>query len=117
MIINNTNNTNIKITKGDSFSFIFEIEDLTQDIESAFFTCKRNADDKAKLFQKTLRNGITKLENGKYLVRVAPSDTELIEQGQYPYDLEVGINSEVYTILKGVLMLDFDVTREVKNEG
>lgn len=112
MLVNNTNNTNIKITKGDSFSFIFEIEDLSKDIDSAFFTCKKNADDESKLFQKSLTNGISKLEDGKYLVRVAPNDTAHIEQGQYPYDLQVGIDDEIYTIIKGNLMLDFDVTRE-----
>ena len=112
MLVNNTNNTNIKITKGDSFSFIFEIEDLKQDLDSAFFTCKKNADDESKIFQKSLTNGISKLEDGKYLVRVAPNDTALIEQGQYPYDLQIGIDEEIYTIIKGNLMLDFDVTRE-----
>lgn len=112
MLVNNTNNTNIKITKGDSFSFIFEIEDLSKDLDSAFFTCKKNEDDESKLFQKSLTNGISKLEDGKYLVRVAPNDTAFIEQGQYPYDLEVGIDEEIYTIIKGNLMLDFDVTRE-----
>lgn len=112
MLVNNTNNTNIKITKGDSFSFIFEIEDLSKDLDSAFFTCKKNADDESKLFQKSLTNGISKLEDGKYLVRVAPNDTALIERGQYPYDLQIGVDDEIYTISKGNLMLDFDVTRE-----
>nr|DAR54804.1 MAG TPA: hypothetical protein [Caudoviricetes sp.] len=112
MIIDETNNINIKITKGDSFSFIFEVENMEQELKTAYFTCKNNADEKAKLFQKSLTNGITKLEGGKYIVKLSPRDTELIEVGQYPYDLQIGVDDEIYTIIKGNLMIDYDVTKE-----
>ena len=109
MLIDNTNKVNIKVTRGDSLSFIFEIEDLKQDLSAAFFTCKQNADDKNPLFEKTLTNGISKIGDGKYLVRLSPGDTSLIE-GKYPYDLQIVIGDEVYTLIKGYLDIDFDVT-------
>ncbi len=109
MIIDNTKKVNMKVNRGDSMSFIFEIEDLKKDLSSAYFTCKKNADDKLYLFQKTLENGISKVSEGKYLVRLSPDDTEL-EEGKYPYDLQITIGNEVYTLIKGYIEIEFDVT-------
>jgi hypothetical protein len=43
-------------------------------------------------------------------VRVAPEDTAGIESGKYFYDLEIGLNSDAFTLLKGVLEIERDVT-------
>ena len=45
-----------------------------------------------------------------YRVRVAPIDTKTIEPGEYFYDMQIGINQDVYTILRGVLKVENDVT-------
>lgn len=108
------NHMNIEYTKGDTLSFGVEIYNLGKNLDSAFFTCKRNYDDEIVLFQKTLGNGITldSVENGNYFykVRIAPIDTELLELGKYYYDFQIHVNNDVFTILKGVLTLDFDVS-------
>ena len=108
------NHMNLEMTRGDTLSFGVEIYNLGQNLDSAFFTCKRNHDDEVELFQKTLNDGITldSVENGDYFyrVRIAPEDTELIEPGKYYYDLQISVNGDVFTILKGVLTLDFDVS-------
>ena len=99
----------ITMTRGDTMSFGIEIEGLDQDLETAFLTCKKNHDE-APAFQKSLEDGITKQETGKYVVRVAPEDTENLEPGKYYYDLEIGVNGDRFTILKGVLEIERDVT-------
>lgn len=101
---------NITMVRGDTFSFGVEIEGLEQDLESAYFTCKQNYTDDENAFQKSLDDGITKLETGKYIVRVAPEDTKYLEAGKYFYDFQIAANGDVFTVLHGVLELERDVT-------
>lgn len=103
----------IKMVRGDTLSFGFEItdsEDIGIEIDSAFFTCKQNFTDDMNVFKKTLGNGITAADLGQYIVRVAPEDTASAEAGKYFYDLQIGVGSDIYTILKGVLELEQDTT-------
>lgn len=107
------NDLNLEMTKGDTLSFGIEIADLGQEIESAYFTVKNNYDDETPLFQKTLNNGI-QLDHidGKdyyYKVRIAPEDTKNLEPKKYYYDLEITVNLDTFTILKGILDIDFDI--------
>lgn len=105
----------ITMTKGDTLSFGLELYDengeaLADDLTSAFFTCKQNFTDSVNLFQKSLGNGITKADDGVYIVRIAPEDTSGAKAGKYFYDLQISIDSDVFTILKGVLEIEQDVT-------
>lgn len=103
----------ISMVRGDTLSFGVQIEDQTgalMDIESAYFACKKSYLDDENIFKKTLGDGITKAETGKYIVRVAPEDTAEVEAGQYFYELRVGDNSDVFTILKGVINIEMDIT-------
>ena len=102
---------NMSMVRGDTLSFGIEIVDFDQDLETVFFSCKENYDDATYVFQKSLGNGITKVGTGQYLVRVAPEDTKDIGAGKYYYDLEIGVNSDIFTVLKGVLDIEYDVTR------
>lgn len=105
-------NTNIAMVRGDTLAFAVEIEDLDQDLDTCFFSCKSDPSDTEYVFQKSLDNGIEKESIGKYKVRVAPEDTENVEPGKYYYDLQIGLNSDIYTVLKGQLEIVFDITRE-----
>lgn len=103
--------TNITMIKGDTLAFGMEIDGLEgQDLESAFFTCKTVRESDEHIFQKSLGDGITKVDDGKYIVRVAPSDTEDVTAGAYFYDLQIGVNCDVYTVLLGLLEILQDVT-------
>lgn len=107
------NETNLTMTRGDTLAFAVEIEGLEgQDLDTVKFSCKTDPDDQAYVFQKTLEDGISKVEAGKYRVRVAPEDTEDAELGKYYYDLQIGLNSDIYTIMKGKLELTWEATRE-----
>lgn len=101
---------NITFVRGDTFSFGVEIDGLEQDLDTAFFTCKQNYTDEENAFQKSLGNGITKLADGKYIVRVAPEDTASLKAGKYFYDFQISVNTDVFTVLYGVLELEQDVT-------
>ena len=105
----------ITMTKGDTLSFGLELYDgngeaFTDDLASAFFTCKQNYTDSANVFQKSLGNGITKADDGQYIVRVAPEDTIGMEAGKYFFDLQIEVDSDVFTMLKGVLEIEQDVS-------
>ena len=108
--MNNCKNINLCMVRGDTLAFSFEVEGIDS-LETAYFSCKANADDTEYVFQKSLTDGISLVETGKYRVRVAPEDTSNIEVGSYYYDLEIGANSDIFTILKGILKVEQDVTR------
>lgn len=108
--------TNFEMIRGDTLSFAVEIEfdDKPQELEKAFFTCKRNLDDGDVVFQKTIEDGISfrKQERNKmyYVVRIAPEDTKDIESGHYFYDMQIELNSDVFTILTGALKVRHRIT-------
>lgn len=110
MQINKINELNIKIVKGDSFSFTFEIEELEVDIDNAFFTVKDNEYDDTALIKKSLSNGISKVDTNKYLVMLTPRDTKYLETKSYYYDLEITIGDSVHTVIKGLFKLEKDIT-------
>ena len=45
--------------------------------------------------------------------RKAPEDTYNVDLGTYYYDLEIWKNNDIYTILRGSLRIEKDITREL----
>ena len=101
---------NLKMIKGDTLAFGLEIEGLDQDLDTAYFTCKQDKNSDTPIFQKSLNDGISKVETGQYRVRIAPADTRNLEEGNYYYDLQIGVNSDIFTIMIGVLKITQDIT-------
>lgn len=105
----------IELIRGDTLSFNFI---LNETLNNAYFTCKRTTkkDDTDYLFQKSLGNGISLVEESEegkvYAVRIAPEDTHDIDKGKYFYDLQIEINQDVFTPLIGKFKIMDDVTRE-----
>ena len=99
----------LTMTRGDTATIGMKIEDLNQDLDTAFFTVRAGFES-GILFQKSLDDGITKQGTGEYLVRIAPDDTKSIEPKEYYYDLEIGVNGDVFTVLRGILVILPDVT-------
>ena len=104
---------NIEITRGDTASFNLQFVDfagdLEHDVQDMFLTVKEDINGSV-LFQKSLGNGISKVIDNVYVVRIAPEDTEDLNLGFYYYDFEVKINDDVFTLLKGVMQIAYDVT-------
>ena len=110
-----TTERDIKLTRGDTFGFNFAIKDKTgnePELDAVYFSVKAKPDDTSYVFQKTLNDGITALSGGGYYVKIEPSDTEDLTGERYYYDLQVNIDDDVFTPLKGRLELKWDVTRE-----
>lgn len=110
-----TREKTFNITRGDSWGINFEITDSegTQTaLDAVYFSVKENPDDNQYIFQKSLGHGITALTGGGYYVKINPTDTQYLEQKKYYYDLEVTIGDDVYTFLKGMLDIRWDITKE-----
>ena len=105
-------NKNITMVRGDTLSFNVEVTDADSEIievDSAYFTCKKISTDDSNVFKKALGAGITQDEDGM-TVRVAPEDTRNVNAGQYFYDMQIGVGEDIFTILKGVLEIEQDVS-------
>lgn len=103
-------NYQINMARGDTCSFGLKFEGLGQDLDTAFLTVKKNALDEEPLFQKSIGDGITKQDDSRYVVRIIPEDTAELDAGQYPFDLQISVNGDVFTIMLGVIILSQDVT-------
>ena len=109
---------NIRNVKGDTYSNAMILEGIGQNLESAYFTIRDTLkDDSEILVEKSLGNGISLVEYDaendirKYIIRVAPDDTKDLQSGTYYYDLEVGLNGDVFTVMKGTFTIEQDSTR------
>lgn len=105
-------NKNITMVRGDTLSFNVEVTDGNGEIievDSAHFTCKKISTDDSNVFRKALGDGISQNEDGM-TVRVAPEDTRNVNAGQYFYDMQIGVGEDIFTILKGVLEIEQDVS-------
>lgn len=108
---------NIYMNRGDTLDFKFDVEGAEADLSTAFFSCKKDPNDDEYVFQKSLGDGIVKVSTAAdgtrtYSVTTEPSDTEDLECKTYYYDLQIAFSeSQVYTPFKGLLKIDWDITR------
>ena len=103
---------NITMVKGDTLSFAIICKDQYNErieFDTAYFTCKKNPSDGWNLFRKSLEDGISLVED-HYVVRVSPEDTKYADPGRYYYDLEVGVDDDIFTIMKGILEIEQDIS-------
>ena len=98
----------LELIKGDTLVFDFEIEGLKQDLESCFFSCKKDKTNSEYAFQKSLNNGITRI----YQVKISPEDTKNMKAGYYYYDIQIKVGSDVFTPLLNQLKIIEDITKE-----
>lgn len=108
---NTTMNKILKLVRGDTLAFTAIFHDLGTDLDTAYFSVRTAPDANDYIFQKSLGDGITKAASGTYSVRCDPADTALLTNARYAYDFEIGIGSDVYTPLIGILAVEPDVTR------
>lgn len=105
----------ITMVKGDTLAFGVELIDQFEqpiDIDDAVFVAKKNYTDAEAVFEKTLGDGIEKISDGVYSVRVAPEDTADNEAGRYYYGFRVMLNGDVFTIMRGIIELEPEVLAE-----
>ena len=92
----------ICMVAGSTLAFGLEFIDLDQDLDSASLTCVQSWGG-TQVFQKTIGDGITKVDPNQYSVRVEPEDTSSVTAGKYNYELRIGLNSDELVLLRGIL--------------
>lgn len=92
---------NFNVKRGDQFSFTITFTNLTANLSTMNFGVKKSYDSPL-IISKSLNNGITKLDDGKYQIIVNPSET-LLDAGMYEFDLRFTIGSVVKTPLSGTI--------------
>ena len=107
----NMTDENITMVKGDTLSFNVIIKDDSGNpvtVDDAIFAIRKSLTSGAKA-SVSLGDGITQ-DDGVLTVRLAPSVTEnLTDQGYFYYDLRIEIDSDVYTLLKGMILIEMPV--------
>lgn len=92
---------NFNVKRGDQFSFTITFTNLTADLSTMNFGVKKDYDS-SLIISKSLNNGITKLDAGKYQIIVNSSET-MLDAGMYEFDLRFTIGSVVKTPLSGTI--------------
>lgn len=112
----NTINQDIDLVRGDTLSFGFELVGLQGATPDFTFTCKDHYDGDI-VFSADNESGIS-LDNyneandtATYTVWIDPNKTKDLELTRYYYDLEMRLDDDVITLMRGRFTLLYDVTR------
>jgi hypothetical protein len=115
---NNAVRQEITMTKGDTLAFNFQVQGLGGVTPTGiYFTCREKPESETFYFQRLLGNGVTLLsydaetDTNTYGVRVRPDQTENLSAGRYFYDLQMRVDDDVLTLMKGHINIEWDVTR------
>ena len=110
--------TNITMVQGDTLAIGVEIEGITDDLDTSYFSCKSYLSQENYTFQVSLGDGIEKVgyteDSVFYEVRIPPEMTEDLEAGKYFYDWDIGLDDDVFTIMRGCLYIEEAVTRRAE---
>ena len=94
------------VKRGDSFSFTLTFKNLQVDLTTLRFGVKKEYDDTSMIIEKSIGNGIDKIETGKYRVNFSASESASLEPDQYLYDLQFTLGSIVGTPLSGYILIE-----------
>lgn len=97
-----------QVKRGATFSFIVTFKNLDQDVATMTFGLKEDY-DKAMLIEKTLGDGITKIDDNKYKVDFSYTDILNLEAGMYVYDLRYTIGDTPAIPLSGYVIVNDSV--------
>ena len=101
---------NITMVSGDTMSYNVIIRDQNGDavlVDGATFRAKRNLEDANPDISLSLGNGITQSDE-VLTVRLAPADTASLV-GFFYYDMNITIDSDVFTLQRGMLQIEANV--------
>lgn len=102
---------NITMTRGDTVSFNCECFDQNYqsvNVDNAWLTVRERITGEP-VFTKTIGSGISQ-DVGMLTIRIAPEDTQEIDEGIYFYDFVINVNNDVFTLKKGTLTVEWDST-------
>lgn len=117
----------LSLTRGDSQTYTLTFKDGNATpycIKNwvVFFTIKTNYDlpDAQASLQKIVTSfaDSTAGTSGVAIIPFLPEDTVNLEPGEYDFDIAVKTNTDlVYTVLKGKIDIEYDVTRSAGTAG
>lgn len=101
--------------RGDTLTIAFTIEadeiiDITSDDVAIDFSIKQTIQSSGYLVHKD-KSAVETVADNSFVLRVAPEDTATLDERYYPYDLQLTIGSDVYTLAIGNVHIIADVTR------
>lgn len=97
------------VKRGSTFSFIITFKNLDQDVDTMDFGIKEEYEDEAMAIEKSLGDGITKIETGKYKVDFSTTDIMSLDAGMYVYDLRYTIGDTPSIPLSGYIVVNDSV--------
>lgn len=97
-----------QVKRGSTFSFIVNFKNLNQDVSSMTLGLKEDYDF-PMLIEKTLGDGITKIETGKYKIDFSYTDILGLEAGMYIYDLRYTVGDTPSIPLSGYILVNESV--------
>lgn len=111
----NAINQDIEIVKGDTLAFNFQVQGLDGSEATFTLTVKEHPDDDI-LFTADLGDGITldsydELRDvATYNLRITPAKTKTLDIARYYYDLEMNVNGDVFTLMRGRFTLVYEIS-------
>ena len=107
----------IVMIKNDTLSYGFQVQGLEGQIPSNIvFTCKDTPESNRVLFSVSLSDHITEraydpeTDTRTYAIRIPPEYTDNVEVGRYFYDLQLTVNLDIFTLMKGRLTVEYQIT-------
>lgn len=97
------------VKRGSTFSFIITFKYLNQDVTTMDFGVKEDYEDETMTIEKSLGNGITKIETGKYKVNFSTAEIMSLDAGMYVYDLRYTIGEKPSIPLSGYIVVNDSV--------
>lgn len=113
----NAINQDIDMVRGDTLAFNFELQGLEGATPAIIFSCAESPNETA-LFTSEIGDGIELLEYdavkdiSTYSLRVDPNKTKSLDVARYYYDLEMRLDGDVITLMRGRLSLLYEVTKQ-----
>ena len=114
----NAVNQNIDMVRGDNLAFNFQLSGLgsrsAYDALLVTFSVAEHYDD-ASIIESTNGNGIAledydaAKDTATFSVLVAPNKTKTLDLARYYYDLQIKDDSNVVTLMRGILTIVYDV--------
>lgn len=110
---------NIMMVRGDTCVFNFQLTGLGSSASPTFeMACKTMPDNSvSNSFEISSTDGDIVLEEyddetdtGTYSVCISPGDTSSLDIGRYYYDLQMTLDDNIYTLMRGRLELLYEVT-------
>lgn len=96
------------VKRGSTFSFIVTFKNLNQDVTTMDFGIKEDY-GLPMLIEKSIGDGITKIETGKYKVDFSTTDILSLDAGMYIYDLRYTIGDTPSIPLSGYIVVNDSV--------